>query len=210
MASFPFGLAYGVAVVAAGLNPWLGGSASWIVLAGAAQLSMVSLIEADAPWLIVVTTGLVINSRFALYSVALAPGFSAFPTGWRLTLPYLLTDQAAALAIHYFVTHPDPVERRWFYLSAAFVIATMWWVGTVVGVTAGAALPASIDVGFAVPLVFVVLLIPTLVDRPALVAALTAAVGTVAGSALPNGLNTLLGAGAGIALAAVVDGRSSR
>src|SRR5512134_1028926 len=46
IATFPFGLAFGVGVPAAGIEPWIGASASWTVLAGAAQLSMLSLMKA--------------------------------------------------------------------------------------------------------------------------------------------------------------------
>jgi 4-azaleucine resistance transporter AzlC len=210
VAILPFGLAYGVGVAAAGLDPWVGASASWTVLAGAAQLSMLSLIASHAAPVVVVTAGLVVNARFALYSMALAPAFKDFPARWRFALPYLMTDQAAALALQYFADNPDPVARRWYYLSAALGIAVSWWVGTIVGVTIGGAIPPGIDIAFAVPLVFVVLLVPSLIDRPGLVAAVVGAGVTVAAASLPQGLNTVIGTGAGVALAALVDRRSRR
>ncbi|MGE3276640.1 MAG: AzlC family ABC transporter permease [Vicinamibacterales bacterium] len=207
LASFPFGLAYGVAVAAAPIDKVVGGSASWLVLAGAAQLSMLQLMVDHASWVIVIATGLVINARFALYSAALAPAFKDFPAPWRFVLPYFMTDQAAALALQYFRGQDDPTARRWFYLTTAVVITTFWWIGTITGVLAGAALPASLDIGFIVPLVFIVLIVPTLLDRPAVLAALVAATVTVVSRGLPNGVNILLGAGLGIGVAAIVDRR---
>lgn len=203
--SFPFGVAYGVGVTAAGLDPWLGASASWTVLAGAAQLSMLSLIEAKAPPAIVVLTALVVNLRFALYSVALAPAFAAFPAAWRYALPYLMTDQAAALSLQYFAETPDPDARRGYYLGVGLGIASTWWAGTIVGVTLGSAIPPSFDVAFTVPLVFVVLLVPTLADRASVVAGGVAAVTTVLAARLPHGLNTVAGAAAGVLVAALFD-----
>ena len=50
VATFPFGLAYGVGVTAAGIDPWIGAAASWMELAGAAQLSMLFLIASHASW----------------------------------------------------------------------------------------------------------------------------------------------------------------
>jgi 4-azaleucine resistance transporter AzlC len=205
--AFPFGLAYGVAVAAAPIDMWVGASASWLVLAGAAQLSMLDLMGLRASWVIVIATGLVINARFALYSAALAPAFKAFPRAWRVTLPYFMTDQAAALALQFFAREPDPVARRWFYLATALVITSFWWIGTLTGIGAGAALSASLDVGFVVPLVFIVLIVPTVIDRPAAVAVVVAGGVTVAARALPHGANILLGAGLGILVAAIADRR---
>jgi predicted branched-subunit amino acid permease len=177
------------------------------VLAGAAQLSMLSLVEQHASWLVVVLTGLVVNVRFALYSIALAPGFKDFPVRWRFVLPYLMTDQTAALSLHYFSENPDPVARRWYYLGVGLGVAATWWGGTIAGITLGSAIPPGIDVAFAVPLVFVVLLIPALVDRPGVMAAAVAVVVTVVASPLPHGLNTVLGAVAGFLLGAIADRR---
>jgi len=210
VASFPFGLAYGVGVTAAGIDPWIGASASWTVLAGAAQLTMLSLIESHASWAVVVLAGLVVNVRFALYSIALAPAFKDFPRWWRFGLPYLMTDQTAALSLHYFTITPDSATRRWYYLTVGLGVAAAWWAGTIAGITIGGAIPASIDIAFTVPLVFVILLVPTLVDRPALVAAVVGAGVTVATASLPHGLNTVTGAGAGVVVAALADRRGRR
>ncbi|MCC7123408.1 MAG: AzlC family ABC transporter permease [Acidobacteria bacterium] len=207
VSSFPFGLAYGVGVLAAGLDPWVGASASWTVLAGAAQLTMLSLIETSAPWVVVVVAGLVVNVRFALYSIALAPAFKEFPPRWRFALPYFMTDQAAALSLHYFTTTTDPVARRWYYLSVGSGIAVVWWIGTIVGITLGRAIPPSIDIAFTVPLVFVVLTVPTLIDRPGIIAAAVGAAVTVVTASLPYGLNTVIGAAAGVLIAAIADRR---
>jgi 4-azaleucine resistance transporter AzlC len=210
VASFPFGLAYGVGVTAAGIDPWVGASASWTVFAGAAQLTMLSLIASHASWVVVVLAGLIVNVRFALYSIALAPAFKDFPSRWRFGLPYLMTDQAAALSLHYFTTHPHPDERRWYYFAVGLGVAVVWWLGTVIGVTLGGSIPASIDIAFTVPLVFVVLLVPTLIDRPAIVAAVVGAATTVGTAWVPHGLNTVIGAAAGVLVAAVVDRRGRR
>jgi 4-azaleucine resistance transporter AzlC len=207
VATVPFGFAYGVGVTAAGIDPWIGASASWTVLAGAAQLSMLSLMHAHAPWLVVVLTGLVVNVRFALYSIALAPGFKDFPAGWRFALPYLMTDQTAALSLQYFTENPDPVARRWYYAGVGLGVAATWWAGTIAGVTLGHAMPASLDIAFSIPLVFVVLLVPTLADRPGVIAAVVATIVTVAGAPLPHGLNTVVGAVAGVLSGALADRR---
>ena len=199
LAVFPFGLVYGVAAGASEVGDVVGASASWFILAGAAQLSMLDLIDDDAAWIVVVTTGLVINARFALYSAALAPAFGAFPRRWRYGLAYLLTDQAAAIALHYYEGEDDPHRRRWFFLAGGLTFASSWWVGTVVGVVAGGSIPDALQIEFAVPLMFLALLVPVLRDRPTVLAAAVGASVSILASPLPNGLNILLGAVSGIA-----------
>lgn len=207
LAAIPFGLVYGVAVVDSSLSSWVGAAGSWLILAGAAQISMLGLIDADAAWPIAVGTALVINARFALYSAALAPAFSEFPRRWRWTLPYLMTDQAATLSIVRFQRVSDPGLRRVYYLASALWIALMWWTGSVTGILLGASIPEQVEIGFIVPAVFLALLVPTLTDRPAVLAAVVGATVTAAGAPLPNGLNIFMGAIAGVAAGRMVMGR---
>ena len=54
VAAFPFGLVYGVAVTRTDIDPWLGAAASVLILAGAAQLSLLELL--DATWAVAVGT----------------------------------------------------------------------------------------------------------------------------------------------------------
>ncbi len=209
LAAIPFGLVYGVAVVDSSISPWVGVAASWLILAGASQISLVGLIDSGAAWPVAVGTVLVINARHALYSAALAPAFAQFPTRWRFTLPYLLTDQAATLAITRFEAMHDPIARRWFFTAAALLIASFWWAGSITGVVLGASIPEQIDVGFAVPAMFLALLVPSLTHRPAVVAAVVGAAVTVLAAPLPSGLNVTVGALAGIAAGAMVLSRSA-
>ena len=202
VAAFPFGLVYGVAVTQTEIDPWLGAAASVLVLAGAAQLSLLELI--DSAWPIAVGTAIVINLRFMLYSAALAPAFGEFPTRWRFGLPYLLTDQAASTSLTRFETVSDPGWRRRFYLASGLAFASAWWVGTVVGITFGADIPAAWEIGFALPLMFIALLVPPIRDRPALVAAAVGGATSLLTVGVPNGLNIVLGAVAGVVAGTLV------
>jgi predicted branched-subunit amino acid permease len=188
LAALPFGLVYGVAVAESPIDAWLGVAASWIVLAGAAQLTLLGLIDDGAAWPIAVGT-------------ALAQAFRAFPAPWRLGLPYLLTDQAASLALLRFDVEHDPARRRWWFLGAGLLFASGWWIGTLVGYFAGGLLPERLEIGFAVPAMFIALLVPSLINRPAVVAAAVAGVVAVAASGLPNGLNVIAAALCGITTA---------
>lgn len=206
--ALPFGLVYGVVVAESSISPWVGLAGSWLILAGAAQISMVELLDAGAAWPVVIGTALVINTRMALYSAALAPAFSAFDRRWRWSLPYLLTDQAAVVSITEFERRRDPRERRVFYTAAALLIAGFWWGGSVAGVLAGESIPEETDIGFAVPAMFIALLVPSLSNRPTVIAAVTAGAVSVAGAGLPSGVNITLAALAGIAAGRLALGRA--
>ena len=209
LAALPFGLVYGVAVAESEVHLGSGIAGSWLVLAGAAQLAMLDLIASDATWLVVIGTATVINARFLLYSAAVAPVFAELPRRWRWTLPYLLTDQAAAVSMAEFDRDAEPIDRQWFVLGAGLTFAAGWWIGTVAGAVTGSSLVDRVDISFAVPAMFIALVIPTLVSRPALMAALVGAAVTIISTPLPAGVPVLLGALCGIAAGVVTSRRSA-
>jgi len=196
--SAAFGLAFGALVDVAGINPWAGASASVIVVAGASQIAIVEAMRANAPALIAVLTGVLINARFALYSAALAPVWAEFPLRWKLLLSYLMTDQSAVTSLQWAERYPDPVRRRWFTLGGAVPFVGVWVLGTVAGILLGPVIPTSWQIGFIVPLMFIAVLVPGL-RRPAELVTLAVAAGVVlAARGLPYGLNILFGIIAGI------------
>ena len=58
-----------------------------------------------------------------------------------------------------------------YYLGAALTLWTSWQISTLVGIAIGSRVPDSLPLDFAVPLVFLVLLVPAVNSRPAAVAA---------------------------------------
>jgi predicted branched-subunit amino acid permease len=71
--------------------------------------------------------------------------------------------------------------------------------------------PESLPLDFAIPLVFLVLLVPTLVSRPAVVAAAVGGLAAVVASELgADELSILVGALAGIAAGAFTEARMAR
>ena len=196
--SAAFGLAFGALVPAAGINAWTGLFASVSVMAGASQISIVESIRANAPAFIAVLTALIINARFALYSAALGPVFASFPRRWKLGLAHLMTDQAAVVALHHAHEYPDPVRRRWFILGGALPFVLVWLVGTIVGILAGPIIPASWNIGFIVPLMFIAVMVPVLKKPEELVGLGVTAVVVLLSKGLPFGLNVLTGIIAGL------------
>jgi len=195
----PFALVAGVAGVEAGLTPLQTVGLSVIVFAGASQLAAIDLLGRDAALGVVVITVVVINLRMLMYSASIAPYFRDLSARVRAGCAYLLTDQAYALALARY-TGDRELRRPYYYLGVAVTLWVVWQAGTVVGVVFGAAVPDGWRLGFAVPLVFLALLVPAVSDAPELAAAVVAAAVAVAGAGLPFNAGLLAGAGVGVAV----------
>ena len=224
----PFGLVAGVAAVDAGLSPVAALGMSVVVFAGAAQLAIIELLRSDTPLFVIVLTGVVINLRMLMYSASIAPYFQRYRSRWKAVLAYFLTDQAYAVAIARYTadesgdeaaghdrerdgpTTPeadadDPTGGRdWFYLGVGASIWLVWVVATAVGVGLGRGVPDAWGLDFAVPLVFLALLVPRLEDRPTTAAGLAAGAVALAGAGLPYQLGlpvaAIVGVGVGLAI----------
>ena len=201
----PFGLIFGVTAAGSVVGAGLGFASSIIIFGGAAQLAVVQLIDSGAAIATIVITGLVINSRHVMYSAAMTPYFSEFPSRSRLTLPYLLTDQAFAVSITRYQEVEDPAYRRWFYLGTALALWVTWQITTGAGVLLGAQLPESWSLDFAIPLVFLALMATAVRSRPALAAALVGGVVAILAQDAPYQLWMIIGAAAGVATGMLIE-----
>jgi predicted branched-subunit amino acid permease len=212
IALVPFGIIAGVAAVEAGLTNAQAIAASPMIFAGAAQLATMDLFGRGSPVLVIVFTALVINSRFAMYSAGLSPAPSAGLGRVRKAVAaYLLTDQAFAVSALRFARVEEDLNRRFsYYLGAALSPWLTWQVSTVTGVIVGASVSPDLSLDFAIPLMFMALLFPAITDRTT---AITAAVAAIAASSLrgmPLSLGLLTAATIGIAVGAIVEGRTRR
>ena len=201
----PFGLIFGVTAAGSAVGGGLGYASSLIIFAGAAQLATVQLISTGSAAAVVIATALVINARHLMYSAALAPHFRDFPAGWRAALPYVLTDQAFAVSITRYDQGADPAYKRWFFLGGALSLWATWQLTTAAGVVLGASVPESWSLDFAIPLVFLALLVPAVKDRPSLVAAVVAGLVAVAAHDVSYNLGLIIGAVSGIAAGVVAE-----
>lgn len=194
----PFGLVLGVIAADSVIGPALGWATSFIIFAGAAQLATIQLLDGGVAAAVVIITVLVINSRHALYSATLAPHFAEFP-GWsRFALPYVLTDQAFAVSIVRYQEASDPVYKRWFFTGAALTLWVPWQLSTLIGVVVGAQLPEGLSLEFAIPLVFVALLVLTVRSRPDLTASIVGGAAALIAAPVPLGFGLIIGALAGV------------
>jgi predicted branched-subunit amino acid permease len=201
----PFGLVAGAAAVGADLTVAQAIGLSTVVFAGASQLAAIDLLGRDATLAVVVGTALIINARMVMYSASIAPYFERLSSRRRALVAYLLTDQAYALSITRFREHGSSL---WYYLGTAAPLWVVFVAATVVGAVAGARLPAWLPLEFTIPLTFLAVLTPAIVDRASLVAAAVGGAVAVVGAGLPYNLGLLAGSGAGIAAGLLVGGET--
>ena len=202
----PFGLVAGAAPVAAGLDLGHAVGLSVVVFAGASQLAVTEVLADGGGVAIAVVTALTINLRMLLYSASLAPALAHEPLRRRLGAAYFLVDQAYALSIVRWDGSDDRRDRLPYYLAVGLTLWCSWQLSTVVGAVVGSSVPEDIPLEFAIPLVFLVLLVPVLTQRPALVAAAVGGVGAVLAAELGAArLGIVIGGLAGIAAGAVAE-----
>ncbi len=203
----PFALVLGVAITESGIGNLVGWSSSSLVFGGAAQLTVVSLLGAGAAVTAAIVAALVVNARHLMYSAALAPAFQAQPRWFRWLGPYFLVDQLFALAV--LRSDDDPDDFRTYYLAAGLTFWPLWQVSTAAGLVLGPVVPESWQLGFAVPVMFLGLVVMGINSSSKLVAAAVGAAVTFAFAGLPNRAGLLVGSLVGV-VAGALAGRSEQ
>jgi 4-azaleucine resistance transporter AzlC len=194
-----FGMISGVAMVGSGMTPLTAMAMSIATYAGTAQLAALQLLGAGAPIAVILLAALVLNLRFALYSLSMAPHLRAATTRRKWLYSYLLSDNGYGLFITRYASHPDEVGKAGYYLGACTMIWTTWQAATAAGIAVGAGIPAHWRLEFTVTLTFFALGISLIRDRALAVAAATAAAVAILAMGLPYRLGLLAAAAAGIA-----------
>ena len=203
--AMPFGLVIGLAITESGMNPFVGWSGSWLIFGGAAQLTLVTLLGTGVAVAAAVGTALVVNARHLMYSAALAPTFQSQPRWFRWLGPYLLIDQLFALTT---VRPPDedPDGFRTYYIAAGATFWVLWLVVVALGLLLGPVVPEEWNLEFAIPILFIGLLVLGIDHWPEMVAALVGAGVTYLAAGLPNRTGLLVGAFVGMIAGFVVEG----
>jgi len=199
----PFALVIGLAIVEADINLFSGWSGSWLIFGGAAQLTLVSLLGSGAAVLAAITAALVVNARHLMYSAAMAPTFQKQPAWFRWLGPYVLIDQMFALTV--IEADSDPDVFRTYYLAAGATFWTLWQVTTALGIAIGPVVPEEWNLEFAIPLLFIGLIVLGIDKSSKLVAALVGGGVTFLFAGLPNRTGLLVGALAGIVVGTVME-----
>ena len=208
----PFGLAAGAAMAQTDVSAAVSILSSPIVFAGAAQLVAIQLLDSGAGIALVVVTVLIVNARHLLYSASLEPHLAGWSRGQRMAGAFLLADPVYALAITRF-ERPEGAgargEQLGYYFAAGLTCLVGWTGLTTFGVLLGGLIPRSVPLELAIPLTFLLLVLPLIKDRAGLVAAAVGGFVALLANGLPFGMGLLVGALVGLVAGGVVLARTS-
>lgn len=193
----PFALVAGIAAIEAGLTPAQAMGMSVVVFAGASQLAAIELLGESAPLVVAIGTAIVINLRMLMYSASIAPHFADLRQRTRAGMAYLLTDQAYAMSVARYASDEE-IDRKLYFIGVALTLWIVWVAGTAIGIGVGTGLPSELGLSFAVPLVFLALLVPAMKDRPTTVAAVVGGAVALVAAGVPFNLGLIAGAVGGI------------
>jgi predicted branched-subunit amino acid permease len=200
-----WGLVVGIAMVKSGLSVLQATGMTLLVYAGSAQLASLPLIVAHAPIWVIFTSALVVNLRFVIFSVLLAPHFAHLPWRQRFFLGYISGDMTVAMFLQRFPTFA-PVAGKLSYLKGLMYPNWLaWQVGSLAGIFVGSAIPSEWGLGFAGTLAILCILVPLVVNSAALCGVVAAASVAVLAYALPYKLGLLLAVVVGMGAAMLVE-----
>lgn len=202
----PFGVIYGVVALQSGMSPLAAILMSSIVFAGSAQFLLAQLVGVGAPGLLMIGAVGLVNLRHVLYSASVAPMLGGLPRRWKLLLAYLLTDEAYAAAIPHLMA--GVARGHWILFGAGFALWAGWQAATIIGVALGAHLPSGLSLDFALPLTFIAIVVPMLVDARRVAVAVVAAALAVLLEGWPYKLGLFFAALGALALAGTLSLRS--
>lgn len=199
----PFATMIGVAVGASPMSDFGGWLSGLIIAGGSAHLAIASSITVGAGFLATVATALAINARSLIYGALLAPSMRTQPRWFKWFVAYSLVDQIYALVAG--VAHRDDGYVRRYHVAAMSTLWTGYMIGVGLGVAVGPVIPSAIPLSLSIPIIFLAMVIPSVTDRPAGVAAVVAMVAAVAGTALPAGIGMLGAIIAGTAAGSIAE-----
>lgn len=175
MGYFSVSFGFGAMAVSQGLNAWHATVISLTNLTSAGQFAGLTVIVAAATLWEMILTQLIINSRYALMSLALSQRMGqrigVLP---RLLIAFFNTDEIFALAM----ARTEPLTVP-FMLGLGTLPIVGWTGGTLCGALAGSVLPPSIQAALGVMLygMFIAIVVPPAKEeKPILVTVILALV----------------------------------
>ena len=155
IAGFLVAVSFGIVAREAGLSAVAAIVMSMIVFAGSAQFAAIAIIAAGGGVAAAIGAGALMNSRFLMMGVALAPSLPGrWP--WRAAQGQTVVDASWAIA-----ARGDGTFDRWLLFGTTSVQYVTWSLGTIVGSLGGGALgdPDKLGLDAIYPAFFVALLV---------------------------------------------------
>ena len=210
LGTIPFGFVAGIAAISAGMSPLEGIALSVLAFSGIAQLVVSQLVAVNSPFLVCVAAAFVVSLRLVMYSAAISPHLAHLDRRWRLALAFLMTDQTFAMIVQRFKEDSDRSNAHWHFLGSGTTLYLSWQAAVIFGVLAGATIPASWSLDFAVVLTFIALLVPAVRTRADVAAACVAGVVVLIAAGMPYRLSLVVASIAGIAAGMLIERTHTR
>jgi len=169
-----WGLVTGIAMIKSGFTLVQALGMTFFVFAGSAQLAALPLIVLSAPIWVIFLTGLMINLRFVIFSVIIAPHFTHLKFWQKAFWGYMTGDVSMVYFMSRFPTE-QPEPGKFDYMKGLFTANWVaWQIGSVAGIFLGNLIPQSWGVGFAGTLAILCVLLPMILKRATLVGVIAA------------------------------------
>ncbi|MFZ9857290.1 MAG: AzlC family ABC transporter permease [Roseiflexaceae bacterium] len=190
----PFGIAYAVSALAAGLSIWETLGMSLIVFAGASQFTAVGLFASGAHPLSIIATTAIINARHLLLAASTASYIRKAPAWLRALVAFQLTDETYAVGVQRFAKFGGDA---WYQFGSNLSLYVVWAASTIIGSLLGALIPdpAGLGLDLIFPLTFIAFTMPMVRDRINLLVAIVATVIAVGTALMLSGSWYVLTAG---------------
>jgi predicted branched-subunit amino acid permease len=155
-----YGVAFGAAADAAGLNLWQAVTLSALMFTGASQFALVGVLGAGGSALAATGSALLLGTRNTVYGVRLVPLLRPRGVLRRLGMAHWVIDETTAMSL----AAPDRALGRLAFLATGASIYLTWNLMTVVGALGAAGLGGSSRAALdaVVPAAFLALLWPRL------------------------------------------------
>lgn len=203
-----WGFVTGLALYQYGFSLWQSLSMNGIVYAASAEVGVLPLLPQQAPLLIVMLTGAIVNLRFVIFSIALYPYFRKLDLWKKLFFSWIIGDVVFAWFISKFANSKEKGTdfQLGYYLGLASWNFFCYQVGGALGIFLGTMVPAEWHLDFAAILSIVAILVPMCNSLPAIAGSVIAGFFCVLCWGLPYNLGLVVGLLAGLAAAMIVDG----
>lgn len=153
------GIAFGVVAKSSGLSVFETTFMSAFVFAGASQFVGVALLREGVGFYPIILSTFLVNSRHILMGASLSPYFKKFKTWVTVLLSFGITDETFALNTTEF---SEGYDRSEFFISGVHLTAHLAWVvSSLLGAYIGYMIadPQKFGLDFALPALFICLLV---------------------------------------------------
>lgn len=189
LGAVPFGLAYGVVAIQAGLSVAETMLMSLVVFAGASQFMAVVMVQAGAGTLLIVASTLLVNLRHLMMGLSISPYLTESTPWWQRIVAFGMTDESYLTSVTHYRDQEQEQGNPYFMLGSGGSIYVAWGIASLIGALAGHSIanPLKWGLDFAMPATFLTMLLPQVVSkRLAAVVTVSAVVATAAYVLVPG------------------------